>query len=147
MKIAIVGSRKFPYESFVRDYVRRLPRGSVVISGACPNSPDAWAAEEARKRGLQVVEFPVDKTGLPAWPKGRAEFGKRAFERNQKIVDAADILIAFWDGKSKGTHDSVNRAKAAKIPHAVIIDRGDGNYTQFSTEDPKNLHLEPVEGH
>jgi hypothetical protein len=33
------------------------------------------------------------------------------FARNQRIVDFSDVLIAFWDGKSRGTKDVFNRAR------------------------------------
>ena len=35
------------------------------------------------------------------------KYGKRAgILRNRDIVDAADIVVAFWDGKSPGTKNS-----------------------------------------
>jgi len=39
--------------------------------------------------------------------------GKKApLERNTQIVQYSDILYAFWDGRSKGTKDSIDKAKA-----------------------------------
>ena len=41
-------------------------------------------------------------------------YGKRAGAiRNKQIVDYCDKLLAFWDGKSKGTLISIEMAKAA----------------------------------
>ncbi|MDO4700541.1 MAG: hypothetical protein Q4A69_07655 [Moraxella sp.] len=34
-----------------------------------------------------------------------------AFIRNRLIVDTADVLIAFWDGKSTGTKYTIDYAK------------------------------------
>lgn len=152
MDIAIVGSRDFPVpaeaEKAVRGYVRSLPRGTTVVSGGARGT-DTWAEEEAEKRGLERKIFPVDKKGLPAYgTKGsKAAYRKRALERNQKIVDAADVLVAFWDGSSTGTEDSIKRAQAAKIPHAVLVARADGTFHLVSTDDPVNLYLEKKDGH
>jgi hypothetical protein len=30
--------------------------------------------------------------------------------RNQRLIDACDVLVAFWDGSSKGTRNTVERA-------------------------------------
>lgn len=43
--------------------------------------------------------------------------GKSAgFKRNVHIIDDSDEVIAFWDGKSRGTRHSINLAKTAKKP-------------------------------
>lgn len=41
------------------------------------------------------------------------------------MVEFCDYLIAFWDGKSKGTLDSISYAKAIDTPVIVhlFIDR------------------------
>ena len=47
-------------------------------------------------------------------------YGKRApLVRDEEMVEFADIVIAFWDGKSKGTLYTVNYAK--KIGRKVIV--------------------------
>jgi hypothetical protein len=105
-RVAIVGSRGYTNKPFVEAFVRHLSEGSVVISGGA-DGPDSWAEDAARSRGLQVITYIPDWEGL----------GKKAgVVRNQKIVDEAEVLIAFWDGQSKGTADSIRRARAKKIP-------------------------------
>ena len=32
-------------------------------------------------------------------------------KRNTYIIENSDLVIAFWDGKSTGTKDSINKAK------------------------------------
>jgi hypothetical protein len=45
---------------------------------------------------------------LAEWNK----FGKSAgYRRNVTIVEHSDIIVAFWDGKSKGTQHTINIAK------------------------------------
>lgn len=42
MRVAIIGSRRFPYPIVVVDFVRSLPAGTVVVSGGAPGV-DSWA--------------------------------------------------------------------------------------------------------
>jgi hypothetical protein len=47
--------------------------------------------------------------------------GKAAgFIRNQEIVDNCDFVVAFWDGASRGTKDTIDRARKAKISTLII---------------------------
>ena len=53
----------------------------------------------------------------PDWEK----FGKSAGAvRNRLIVDHCDQLIAFWDGKSKGTKISIDMASEANKLYRVF---------------------------
>lgn len=113
MKIAIVGSREYPNLEDVRDFVRSLPPGFVIVSGGA-KGVDRVAEDEAVKVGLKVEVF------YPDW----AKYGKRAgFLRNVGIVEAADELVAFWDGESKGTMHSVRLAKEKGIPVSICEKR------------------------
>lgn len=101
MKIAIVGSRNYPDLKEVAKYVEeQLQDGDVVISGHA-FGVDRAAEFAALKRGLKVEVFPAD------WKK----YGKKAgFIRNIDIVKAADRVVAFWDGVSKGTGHTIDIA-------------------------------------
>ena len=47
--------------------------------------------------------------------------GKRAgFIRNEEMAKNADALVAFWDGKSHGTKDMIQRAKEHGLGIKVI---------------------------
>ena len=110
MKVAIVGSRDWPSREAVTRYVLALPNDTVVISGGAPGV-DRIAEKTARVIGLKVEVYPAD------WFK----HGKRAGAlRNQQIVDAADRIVAFWDGISKGTKITIDMAKRAGKPLEVI---------------------------
>lgn len=101
-KVAIVGSRGYFDLGSVRDYVNSLPDGTVVISGGA-RGVDRAAEDAALLRGLEVKSF------KPDWKR----YGKAAgFIRNKTIVDSADLVVAFWDGKSRGTRNSIERAKS-----------------------------------
>lgn len=111
MKIAIVGSRDFPSIPKVYNYVAGLPPDTVVVSGGA-RGVDAWAAKFARNRGLpEPLIFEAD------WVNRGLGAGK---ERNHQIVEACDRLVAFWDGSSRGTADTIELARKAGKPVEII---------------------------
>ena len=63
---------------------------------------DAAATKAARAKGIAVQVMPASFDEV-------ADAG-RAAARNQRLVDACDVLVAFWDGSSKGTRATVERA-------------------------------------
>lgn len=110
MKVAIVGSRRFTSLGKVQKYVASLPKDTVVISGGAPGV-DRIAENAARRLGLEVVVYPAQ------WDV----YGKMAgVIRNSQIVEAADRVVAFWDMKSSGTKDTLDKARKAKKPIEVI---------------------------
>jgi len=71
------------------------------------------AADEAQSLGMEVIEI------LPDWDL----HGKSAgMIRNAEIVKQADEVVAFWDGSSKGTKNTIDRAEAAGKLSAVILE-------------------------
>lgn len=109
-RIAIVGSRGFPQLDEVRKFVKSLPEDTVVVSGGAPGV-DRAAELAAKERGLEVLIF------LAEWDR----LGKRAgFVRNKKIVQAADEVVAFWDGVSPGTRSTLELARAANKPVKIV---------------------------
>lgn len=100
MRIAIIGSREYRDSQAVIDFVDSLPEDTVIVSGGAPGV-DQIAETAAKRRGLERDIKPAD------W----ARFGKAAgIIRNKDIVAACDELVAFWDGKSPGTADSIMTA-------------------------------------
>ena len=72
----------------------------------------------AKELGLGMSTHPVDvsddPSGLPVWV-----FAQRAYARNTLIAEECDVLIACWDGSSRGTKDTIN--KVSKLGKPVII--------------------------
>lgn len=101
MKVAIVGSRQYDHLDLVAQYVAQLPEGTVVLSGGALGVDQA-AAAAARARGLEVHEY------LPEYEK----FGRQApLLRNTIIAWESDRMVAFWDGRSRGTLDAIRKAR------------------------------------
>ena len=94
------------------EYVVALPRGASIITGSA-SGVDAAATKAAREKGIPVQV-------LPASFEEMADASKAA-ARNQRLVDACDVLVAFWDGTSKGTRATVDRAlDAGKEVHVFV---------------------------
>lgn len=109
-RVAIVGSRDYPWAERVRLYVAGLPDGTEVISGGA-RGVDRIAETAAIARGLKVLSLKAK------WDK----HGKAAgFLRNTDIVACCDRVVAFWDGQSRGTLDTITKAREARKPVEVI---------------------------
>lgn len=114
MKVAIVGSRGWEDYDAIWEYVLALPEGTVVISGGAPG------VDEAALRYAQVWGF-VTANVRPAWKDRNGHYNGRAgFSRNKVIVQLADRVVAFWDGRSRGTADTIRWAKKLGKPLEVI---------------------------
>jgi predicted Rossmann fold nucleotide-binding protein DprA/Smf involved in DNA uptake len=112
LKIAIVGSRHFSEPNRVSDYVSALPRGASIITGSA-SGVDAAATKTARAKGIPVQVIPASFDELAD--------ASRSAARNQRLIDACDVLVAFWDGASKGTRNTVERAlDSGKEVHVFI---------------------------
>jgi predicted Rossmann fold nucleotide-binding protein DprA/Smf involved in DNA uptake len=112
VKVAIVGSRHFSEPARVGDYVNALPRGASIITGSA-SGVDAAATKAARAKGIPVQVIPASFDELADVARSAA--------RNQRLVDACDVLVAFWDGTSKGTRTTVERAlDTGKEVHVFI---------------------------
>ena len=118
LNIGIVGSRIFPTDDLVLvdRLVDVLPPGTTVVSGGAAGV-DRRAVSRAQVRGLQTEVI------LPQWDK----FGRIAGPiRNKEIVSKSDIVIAFWDGRSRGTLHTIKRAE--QVGKLVLVVRPSGHY-------------------
>lgn len=108
MKLAIVGSREFKdwplAQSWIDAVFTVFPITSLVSGGA--SGADSFAEMYAK---IDLIPIEVIK---PEWEKGI----HAGFERNSLIVEKADIVLAFWNGGSKGTIDTINKTVKAKKP-------------------------------
>ena len=119
MKLIIAGSRDFENSSEFSEVIfEGLVSGIIqyynineIVSGTA-KGPDTMGKEYAEKNNIKVSEFPAE------WDL----YGKRAgMVRNKLMGDYADILLAFWDGKSKGTKHMIDYM--TKLGKPVIVER------------------------
>ena len=106
MKIAVIGSRGL-HVDHLEDY---LPEGVTEIVSGGARGIDACAKDYALRHGLKLTEF------LPEYEK----YGRGApLRRNITIIEYADFVLAFWDGRSRGTKYVIDNCKKRNIPVAV----------------------------
>ncbi len=107
MKVAVVGSRKMQ----IRNLHKYLPEETTEIVSGGAVGIDTCAANYARENGLKLTEF------LPEYTK----YGRSApLKRNITIIDYADYVIAFWDGKSRGTKYVIENCVKRGKPYYVF---------------------------
>ena len=112
MRVAIVGSRRYSEPERVTEYVNSLPPRASIITGSA-SGVDAAATKAARAKGIPVQVLPASFDEVADTSKSAA--------RNQRLVDACDVLVAFWDGASKGTRATVDRAlDSGKEVHVFV---------------------------
>lgn len=104
-KVIIAGSRTFQNYKMLCDYadykLSRIEDKIEIVSGNA-NGADKLGEQYARSRGYLLRLFPAN------WDL----YGKRAgYLRNVQMAEYADALLAFWDGKSRGTNNMIEEAK------------------------------------
>ena len=103
MRLAIIGSRSWTNGHLayvILDAVARNIPVELVVSGGAKGA-DSIGENWADDRGIPTRIF------RPDWD----QYGKRAgMMRNTDIIENADTVVAFWDGSSRGTRNSLNKA-------------------------------------
>lgn len=115
-KVIVAGSRNFNDEIFIYKKLDELLQQYKefneveIVEGGC-RGVDLIAKQYAIDRNLSYKEFPAD------WNS----YGKSAgMIRNSDMAQYADALIAFYDGKSKGTGGMIRIAKGKGLPVHII---------------------------
>lgn len=110
MKTAVIGSRTFNNQKKLFEVLSKH-NISLVISGGAKGA-DKLAESYADVSNIEKLIF------LPDWGKHRKAAG---FIRNKDIIENAELVIAFWDGVSKGTKHSIDLA--VSLGKKVIIEQ------------------------
>ena len=114
MILAVVGSRNFNDYDLVCTILDEVCRESGVetlVSGGASGA-DTLAEWYAKDRDLPITVI------KPDWDR----YGKVAgFVRNTLIVRDCDKVVAFWDGKSKGTKYTIDTAKSYGKPVYIVM--------------------------
>lgn len=108
MRVAVIGSRNLCVPN-LQDY---LPEEtSAIISGGA-RGIDTCARDYAHKHNIPLLEF------LPEYEK----YGRSApIKRNLTILQNSDVVLAFWDGSSRGTYFVIRECKRRGIPCRVFL--------------------------
>ena len=110
-KTIIAGGRDFCDYDFLKESLNDLKISITEIVSGKAKGVDALGEQYAKEHGIEVKEFPADwkKIGRGAGPI-----------RNEEMAVYADTLVAYWDGKSKGTKSMITLAKKHGLKVHVI---------------------------
>lgn len=108
MKVIIAGGRNFnDYEKLCQFCNKLLSKQTKVeiVSGTARGA-DLLGERYANDKEYPIKQFPAN------WDK----YGKSAgYKRNEQMAKYADVLIVFWDGKSRGTKHMIDLAKRVNL--------------------------------
>lgn len=104
LRVIIAGGRDLTDYELVKktcDFLLKEQKNVQIVSGKAKGA-DTLGEVYAKEKGFSIAEFPAE------WDK----YGKSAgYRRNSEMATYANVLIAFWDGKSRGTEHMIDLAK------------------------------------
>ena len=108
MRVVVIGSRGLTVDNLEK----YLPDDTTEIISGGARGVDASAREYAQRHGLKLTEY------LPEYSK----YGRSApLKRNLTIIENADLVLAFWDGLSRGTKYVIDNCKKRNIPVEIHL--------------------------
>lgn len=114
-KVIIAGCRDFADYELLKEkcdfYLQNQKPENVVIVSGHASGADALGERYAQERGLQLETYPAD------WKAHGRAAGPI---RNAQMASVARTLIAFWDGKSRGTKNIIDTATKRGLKVAVV---------------------------
>lgn len=121
VRILVSGSREWTDKQIVHETLRRVYYMKVsaedtehVLLHGCARGIDEIAEQWAIQEGCWEIErYPAE------WTKYQLKAGPI---RNQKMIDVGkpDAAVVFWDGKSRGTLDTMRRCIQGGVPVTLV---------------------------
>lgn len=113
MRVLVCGSRSFRSRDLVHHVMSGLDlvKGSTIVHGGARGA-DELAGEWAKTKGFTV------EVHVPDWIRYGAKAGLR---RNTEMLDSGvKKVVAFWDSVSRGTFDTISKAKLRELDVLVV---------------------------
>jgi len=116
MIISIIGSRDFNDYDLFKKIINEEVIITKIISGGAKGT-DTLAEKYALENNIKFEKL------LPNWNNldepciikyhsdGKSYNALAGINRNTEIIEKSEKIIIFWDGTSKGTKDSLEKAK------------------------------------
>ena len=108
--VCICGSRSINYLNLDL-YLDKNNIGQVVSGGA--NGVDTLAEKWAKKNSLDFIAF------LPQYDIYGGKYAP--LKRDEDLVNYCDVVVCFWDGKSRGSKYTCDYAAKNGIPVILHI--------------------------
>ena len=107
MRVAVVGSRQLKVDNLEKF----LPSDVTEIVSGGARGVDTSAADYAKRNGLKLTVF------LPDYN----QYGRSApIRRNVDIINNSDLVLAFWDGASRGTRFVIEYCRKHNVPVRIF---------------------------
>jgi hypothetical protein len=114
MRVIVCGSRRWRDRDAITNELTELPGDSTIVHGGAGGA-DSIAHQEAQKLGLLVE---VHRPDYERHPKKQAPL----IRNTHMAALGADLCIAFWDGRSRGTRHMMDAALDRGIYVQVVVD-------------------------
>ena len=116
-KVLVCGGVVFNNEALLAETLDAIleKENTVIVSGGAKGA-DTLAEKYAADNGIEIKVFPAE------WSK----YGRSAGPiRNKKMLDFISgsgnpLVVAFWDGKSRGTKNTIGTARKMKIATLIV---------------------------
>jgi SLOG family YspA-like protein len=111
MRILVCGSRSWLDMNAILEQLKLHTAGvsasEVELIHGNAAGADVLGAAAGAVLGFKIYSYPAD------WRK----YGRAAgLIRNKQMLEAKpDLVLAFWDGESRGTRDMIRRAECARV--------------------------------
>lgn len=109
MNLGVIGTRRYSNYAVFRNEMDKIHAAEPITKIVCDDSAGvgALAKQYAEERKLSRTTFPLD-------------YDKHnhlaPYHRNKEIINASEMILFFWDGKSPVTKDAIQVAKTAIHP-------------------------------
>ena len=113
MRLIVAGSREIHNVDLIETHMLAFERqyGAFELVSGMARGVDMVAHGIAARWEIPIHEYPAD------WNRN----GKAAgYRRNVEMAQAADALMVFWNGGSKGTKHMIDIALQRRIPTILI---------------------------
>ena len=134
-RIMIAGSRTFnDYQLVCKTLEEELSKRNIIkdkyniiiISGKAKGA-DELGELYARDNNLIVEEYPAKWDDLKVTPC-KVKYNKwgkpynclAGMNRNTDMINVSDLVIIFWDSKSKGSLDDINKCKKWNKDYVLV---------------------------
>lgn len=115
-RVIIAGGREFNDYQLLKEkcdniLATMVKSCQIVILSGTAKGADKLGEQYAQEKGYTVEQYPAD------WNS----HGKKAgIIRNAQMANSAQALIAFWDGKSRGTKNMIEVASSKGLAVRVV---------------------------
>lgn len=120
IRVIVAGSRDFLDYDLMRSKLRMLFQERVkvgdrieIVSGTARGA-DQLGERYAEEHQCAIRRFPAD------WRPNGTYDPTAGFKRNERMAEYATHLVAFWNGKSRGTQHMIKLAEKHNLHIRVV---------------------------